>query len=192
MTGYINPKDRQGKIMRCFKCNSTKHFVRDCTSFYSRNNINTVVDKDQVNFTLFNVDSCYRTLINDSYSNVKMSNLVKETLGMAVLDSACSQTVAGEIWFNVFFDTLNGRDKRLVETVRSNRIFCFEDGVEVRAIKTVKFPVTIGGIRGIRGYIEADIVKNDVPLLLSHKSMKTAGILLNFKKRQLSHFWQTY
>lgn len=68
-----------------------------------------------------------------------------------------------------------------METVRSNRIFCFGDGVEVRAIKTVKFPVTIGSIRGIRGYIEADIVKNDVPLLLSHKSMKTAGILLNFK-----------
>lgn len=64
-----------------------------------------------------------------------------------------------------------------METVRSNRIFCFGDGVEVRAIKTVKFPVTIGGIRG---YIEADIIKNDIPLLLSYKSMKTAGILLNF------------
>ena len=32
---------------------------------------------------------------------------MKETLGLAVLDLACSQTVAGEIWFSVFFDKLN-------------------------------------------------------------------------------------
>ena len=39
-----------------------------------------------------------------------MFNLVKEALGKPVLDSVCSQTVAREIWFNVFFDTLNDKD----------------------------------------------------------------------------------
>ena len=33
-------------------------------------------------------------------------------------------------------------------------------------------------VKGIRAYIEADIIKND---LLSHKSMKTAGMLLDYK-----------
>ena len=38
------------------------------------------------------------TFINDS--NIKMSELVRETLGMAVLDSACFRTVAGKlVWY---------------------------------------------------------------------------------------------
>ena len=57
----------------------------------------------------------------------------------------------------------------------------FGDGVEVKAIKTVKFPVTLVGVKSARTYIEADIIKNDLLLLLSHKSMKTAGMLLNLK-----------
>ena len=52
--------------------------------------------------------------------------------------------------------------------------------MEVKAIKSVKFPVTIEGVKGVRVYIKVDN-KNDFPLLLSHKLMKTAGMLLDFK-----------
>ena len=41
---------------------------------------------------------------------------------------------------------LNDRDKNLVKTAKSNRLFCFGNGVEVKAIKSVKFPVTIGEV----------------------------------------------
>ena len=58
--------------------------------------------------------------------------------------------------------------------------FLFGDGVEVKPIKAVKFSLTLRGIKGVRPYIEDDIIKNDLPLLLSHKSMKTTGKLLNF------------
>ena len=47
--------------------------------------------------------------------------------------------------------------------------------MEVKAINSVKFQVTIGGVKCVRVYIKADIIKNDLPLLLSYKSMKTAG-----------------
>ena len=47
---------KQGRLKYCFKCNSAKHFVHDCIC--SRNKINTVMDTDQVHFTLFNVDTC--------------------------------------------------------------------------------------------------------------------------------------
>ena len=50
------------------------------------------------------------------------------------------------------------------------------DRVEVKAIKSVNFPVTIGSVQSLKVCIEADIVKNDLPLLLSHKSMRTAGM----------------
>ena len=41
--------------------------------------------------------------------------------------------------------------------------------------------LTIGDVKGVRAYIEADTVKNNLPLLLSDKTMKTAGMLLDFK-----------
>ena len=82
------------RIMRFFRCNSTKHFEHDCTD--SRNNTNTVIDSDQVHFTLFNMDTCYQNVINDS--NRKTSKLVRETLDMAVLDSACSGTVTRKLF----------------------------------------------------------------------------------------------
>ena len=63
-----------------------------------------------------------------------------------------------------------------METAESNRTW-----VEVKAIKAVEFPVTLWDVKVDRTYTEADIFKNDLPQLQSHKSMKTSGILLNFK-----------
>ena len=62
-----------------------------------------------------------------------MSKLVRETLGMAVWNSACSHTVTGKLWFDIFFDTLNNWDKCLVKIAKSNRTFYFGDGVGVKA-----------------------------------------------------------
>ena len=65
-------------------------------------------------------------MINDS--NIIMIKLVKKILGRAVLDFACLQTVAGEIQFNVFLDTLIDQGKWQVKTAKSNRIFYFRGG----------------------------------------------------------------
>ena len=94
-----NFSHKQGRLKCCFKCNLAKHFVCDTTG--SRNNINAIIESDQVHFTLFNVDPRYQNIINDT--NIKMSKIVRETLCMAVLDSACSWTVAGKQWFDIFF-----------------------------------------------------------------------------------------
>ena len=94
---------------------------------------------------MFNVDIHYWNVINDS--NIKISKLVRETLGMVVLDSACSRTFAGKQWFDIFFETLNDRDKCLMKIAKSNRTFCFGDEVEVKAIKSIKFLVTIRGVK---------------------------------------------
>ena len=66
----------------------------------------------------------------------------------------------------------------MIKVTKSNMTFYLGDGVEV---KTIKFLVTIGDAKVVRVYIEADIVKNDIPLLFGHKSMKTVGMLLDFK-----------
>ena len=46
----VNFSCKQGRQKCCFKCNSANPFVCDCTGL--RNNINTVIESDQVHFTL--------------------------------------------------------------------------------------------------------------------------------------------
>lgn len=95
--GYTNPVGKDGKIMRCYKCGSTKHFSRYC------NNPNYGDRKSgtqDIHITLFNVKP-----------DKAMSALVKETLGMGILDCACTKTVTGETWLDLYLDTLSDRDK---------------------------------------------------------------------------------
>ena len=73
-----------------------------------------------------------------------MSALIKETLGMAVLDSACTKTVTGETWLNLFIDTLTEEDKKLVNIRLLVMNFRFGDGIEVNSTEIVKFPAVIG------------------------------------------------
>ena len=135
---------------------------------------------DEIHITLFNQDiegdpKYEKSLLSNT--DKKMSTLVRETLGYAVLDTACTRTITGEIWLQVYLDTLSESDKQLVKTFNSNRKFCFGDSTPVKSTKCVKFPVTIG--KNIRAFVEADVVDNDLPLLLSTASMKTAGMLLD-------------
>ena len=51
---------------------------------------------------------------------------------------------------------------------------CFGDRLKVIALKVVTLSVTFGGVKGVKVYIAADIIKNDLPLQRSYKSRKTA------------------
>ena len=106
-----------------------------------------------------------------------MSALIKETLRMAVLD-CFHKTVTGETWLNWFIDTLTEEDSYLVNIGLSDMNFRFGDGIEVNSTEIVKFPAVIGTKKVM---IEANIVKNDIPLLLSRASMKRAQMVLNFE-----------
>ena len=59
---------------------------------------------------------------------------------------------------------------------------CTYHGVEVTSSKLVKFPVVIGSQKFFiqKFFIEADVVKNELPLLLSRQSMKRAEMIINF------------
>ena len=67
------------------------------------------MESEWIHFTLFDVDTHYWSVINDS--NIRMSKLVRETLDIAVLNSDCSLIVAKKLWFDIFFDTLNDRNQ---------------------------------------------------------------------------------
>ena len=157
-TQRSNPVGRDGKVMRCFKCGSSTHFSRYCPQ--SRDN----KELQEINIVLLN-------------SEPEMTTLVRESLGMGILDSACTRTVTGETWLNVYLDTLSDSDRASVKWSKADTKFRFGDGIEVKSVKEIEFPVIIGKKR-VR--IKANVVKNEIPLLLSKASMKRAKLVLNF------------
>ena len=112
-----------------------------------------------------------------------MSSLVGETLGMAVLDSACTKTVARESWTNAYLDTLTEKQRQQVKVIHSNVHFRFGNGNDVISNKVVKFPAVLGNEKV---FIEANTVVNEIPLLMSRSSMKKAQMIINFDMAQIN------
>ena len=110
-------------------------------------------------------------------SDGTLSSLVGETLGMAVLDSACRKTVAGESWTNAYLDTLTDKQRQQVDVIPLNMHFRFGDGNDVILNKVVKFPAVLCNQKV---FLEANIVANKIPLFMIRSSVKKAQIIINF------------
>ena len=107
----------------------------------------------------------------------KLSNLVTETEGYAILDSGCSTTVAGVNWYMQYFNSLTPHEQSLVVETDSSRNFTFGNGRTYHSMKQVNLPCYIGGMKAT---IKVDIVKCDIPLLLSKDAMKRGKMVINF------------
>ena len=105
-------------------------------------------------------------------------SLSGESFGKGVLDSGCTKAVSGDIWMDEYLSTLTNDDKRLVEERDSNAILRFGNGVETTAIRNVKVPVVIGSHCYM---MSIDVVRKNIPLLISNRSMKTMGMQLDFR-----------
>ena len=81
-----NPMDADGNIMRCHVCESTKHFVESCPH---REN----VEESHV--------TVHIALLTGK-GNAETNKMMVESLGKGILDSACTKTVAGNIWVDEF------------------------------------------------------------------------------------------
>ena len=104
---------------------------------------------------------------------------MKEALGKAVLDTGCSKTCAGEVWYIEFFATLSPQDQAEVTEARSSSVFRFGDGKEVRSMKVVTVTIYVGKLKL---KLDIDIVSFEIPLLLSKGAMKQMGMKLDLEK----------
>ncbi|CAG2196706.1 unnamed protein product [Mytilus edulis] len=82
-------------------------------------------------------------------------------------------TVCGENWFKQLLERTGD-----ITTVTSSRAFKFGDGKVVNSFMRATVPAQIGSINC---KIETEIVKADIPLLLSKASLKKAGTVLDLK-----------
>ena len=96
---------------------------------------------------------------------------------MAVLDGACTKTVAGESWSNAYLDMLTDKQRQQVKAIPSNVHFRFGDGNDVISNKVVKFLLLLVTRRFC---IEASIVANEIPRLMIRSSMKKAQMIIYF------------
>lgn len=159
---------RSSNDYACYRCGSQDHFVKDCPKppSYKRNNSRT----NEAHITLL-------TFMSD-VANPQLRQLVKETLGMALLDCGCTKTVMGQLWFQGFLSMLPEAVRNKVKYEDAVNTFRFGDGVEVKSAQMVHLPVSLSGTPVV---IRSCLVDNDIPLLLSRKSMEDADMVLQFK-----------
>ena len=178
-----NYTGKDGKPLRCYECDSIKHLANRCPhrnvakqsnnnqtsseeSWKKKTNDNSNTGTEHVHITLF-------AAIPDR----KQYCLIGESFGRGILDSGCTKTVSGETWMEEYLPTLSIEDKKLVIERKSDSIYRFGDGIEVKADRNMIIPVTIGK----KKYrLAVDIVKNAIPLLISRNTMKSLGMRLDF------------
>ena len=96
---------------------------------------------------------------------------------MAVIDSACSSSVAGEQWLKQYLDYLPAGDRVKVKQDPSGKIFKFGGGT--RLVSDMVYTIQ-GLIAGKPVLIKTDVVKSDIPLLLSRTAMKAMDCKMDF------------
>ena len=152
---------------KCFRCDSEDHFVRDCPVPPVQQP--PIEEAEVIEEAIISV---HITLFLSKY------RLHIEALGKGLLDSGCSKTVAGIIWYMEYLNTLTKEEREKVKEVESRAVFRFGDGVETKSMKRVTVPVYIGRQKFI---IDIEVVENEIPLLISKGAMKQMGMKLDFE-----------
>ena len=157
-----------GKVLRCYECDSTKHLANKCPHRKES------VYEQQVNVHI--------TLLSSEPQNHR-KGLLYESFGKAVLDSACSKTVTGELWFDEYVKILSDDDNSKIVEKGSSSMFRFGDGKESQSLKLVTIPVLIGKEKIL---LDVDVVEKDIPLLLSKGAMKQLKMKIDFKNDRVN------
>ena len=172
--GKMNPKDQYGNTMVCAICQSTYHFVRACP-----NNPEKTSDVYNENIALF------QNSPNTNYSIDNMKRFTGDNFGLAVLDSGCNKTVCGQVWLNVYLESLDEEEIKMVKYETKEVTFKFGDNKPSLSNKRVTLPAKICE-KSV--HIIAQIVDDQIPMLISRESMQMARMILNFDDDTVTAF----
>ena len=174
-----NPLGKFGKRSRCAICQLTFQWVKECPHKKSEHvKLTEEEHVEECNITLF-----AKASMSDS------EIFLAESLGSAIIDTACTRTVCGEKWLENYVKALSSDQvNQVLQTeIPSCRPFRFGDGNFVYSTRKVKLPAKIGKTKC---HVEAEVVKVDIPLLLSKTSLKKAGTILDMENNQVVMFRQ--
>ena len=127
----------------------------------------------------------------EAYVYVDRSALTKKTfaaeaLGAAGLDSCCSKTIMGPNWFEDYKARIpEGMKKHLEGPFPSEMSFLFGDGGSLNSEAKYILPLEM---HGHKARIAVELVKSDIPLLLSKSTMSKCGMVLNLAEMKTTIF----
>ena len=116
-------------------------------------------------------------LLSDLHED-QLSALLGESICQLIVDSGCNKTVCGELWLNLYLDTLSIENRKLVSDVDSVEKFKFGDGNVYSSVRCVNIPVYLGTDMFM---LKTYVVRCNIPCLLSKESIKTADGFIDFK-----------
>ena len=103
----------------------------------------------------------------------------------AVIDAACSRTVAGKQWFYNYLKHLDGNSLNNEKIISSKVPFKFGDNRKLYPTMKAIIPAQIAQTNCS---IEVEIINADIPLLLSKSSLQKADSVLDLKNDKVKMF----
>ena len=103
---------------------------------------------------------------------------MQEAANMAILDSACTKTVTGCIWRDIYLESLPKEERNKIKRYPGGTNFKFGGETKIRSIEKSEVPCDIAGKKTT---ILVDVVDSDIPLLLSKPDMQRLGFRLNME-----------
>ena len=108
-----------------------------------------------------------------------------EASNKGVLDSGCTSSVCGKEWLRTYLSTLSKQQLATVVWGAGEKHFKFGAGSVLKSIGTAKIPCSLAGTH-VRLHI--DVVDSNIPLLISKRSMKKAGGVLDLVNDKVKLF----
>ena len=100
----------------CYRCGSTDHLVRECPNPANHDDRSK---PNEVHITL---------VVFFSEADCHLLELVKESVGKALLDCGCTKTVTGKLWLEGYLSMLNDDELAKVKYDSVENTFRFGDG----------------------------------------------------------------
>ena len=198
-TKPTNPLGSDGKPLKCMSCKAITHMIKDCPDTYekhllSRSNkryqtayvVNEETEKEEKVLIPISDSDSDQEREGAVYCSVycsdnldDLSNFTAEALNKAALDTACTASIAGEKWLDIYLEALpDNMKEKVVGPKMSQKYFLFGNQGKLKSKAKYVIPTKLGG--DIKT-IELDVISSDIPLLLSKGEMKKLGIVLDMK-----------
>lgn len=163
--GQYNRRTESGKTSTCRICQSVMHWAKDCQHNHERKNRDYKKPEAVLKLDCMFID------------HEELSYMTSEAKNIALLDCGAAKTVVGKQWYNDFENSLSPDEKSKIREEKNTNLFKFGDGETIHSSLVKVIPLNICGQQM---QIKANVVENNVPLLISNHSLKAAKAKINF------------
>lgn len=164
-----NPKGADGNPLKCLCCKSITHLIRECPD--AKTDITSEISDSE--------SEQEEVFCSAAIAGRQKNDFLEESANKAILDTACSSNIMGEKWLKTYIKALPYDMKSKVQgPAKSRKLFMFGNQQKLESKGKYIIPITISGKEE---KITVDLIKSDIPLILSRGEMKRLGVILNIK-----------